>query len=106
MYLIKTKILQSSAGGYHCFADEDVPKGTIVFIFGEKDIRYSKEDFKRLSKKQKDRLIEFAVEDEFGNWYAPSTNIYPRHSCRPSIMPLFIGGHYADIAVRDIKKRR
>lgn len=104
MYLVKAKTLQCSTGEYHFFADEDIPKGTIVFVFGEQDIQYSKEEFEKLSPKQQDRLIDFAVEDEFGNWYAPSTNIYPRHSCSPPIMPLFVGGYYTDIAVTDIKR--
>jgi len=103
MYLIKTKILQSPIEGKGYFVDGDVPKGTIVYFYGEDDKRYSKEDFEKLVKKDKDRLIEFAVEDEFGNWVETSTGPYTNHSCDPNIMPLFIGGYYTNIAVKDIK---
>lgn len=103
MYLIRTKILQSPIGGKGYFADGNVPKGTIVYFYGEEDIRYSKRDFDNLDKKEKDRLFEFAVEDEFGNWVETSTGPYTNHSCDPNIMPLFIGGHYTSIAVKNIE---
>lgn len=103
MYLIKTKILQSPIEGQGYFANEDVPKGTIIYFYGETDIRYPKEDFEKLDKKEKERLLEFAVEDEFGNWVETSTGPFTNHSCDPNIMPIFIGGQYVDIAVKDIK---
>jgi len=31
------------------------------------------------------------------------TGPYTNHSCDPNIAPLFIGGYYADVAVKDIK---
>lgn len=103
MYLIKTKILQSPIEGKGYFADENVPKGTIIYFYGEDDTRYSIEDFEKLNKKDKDRLLKFAVEDEFGNWVETSTGPYTNHSCDPNIMAFFIGGYYVDIAVKDIK---
>lgn len=103
MYLIKTKILQSPIEGKGYFADENVPKGTIVYFYGKDDIRYSKEDLEKLDKKEKDRLLEDAVEDEFGIWVETSTGLYTNHSCDPNIMPLFIGGQYISMVVKDIK---
>jgi hypothetical protein len=104
MYLIKTKILQSPIEGKGYFADEDIPIGTIIYFYGENDKRFSKEEFEKLEKNEKDRLLEFAVEDEFGNWVETCTGPYTNHSCDPNIMPLFISGYYTDIAVKDIKK--
>lgn len=104
MYLIKTKILQSQIEGKGYFANQDVPKGTIVYFYDENDKRYSRENFEILDKKEKDRLLEFAVEDEFGNWVETSTGPYTNHSCDPNIMALFIGGFYTDIAVKEIKR--
>ncbi|MBU0975905.1 MAG: SET domain-containing protein-lysine N-methyltransferase [Patescibacteria group bacterium] len=101
--MIKTKILQSPIEGKGYFADENVPKGTIVYFYGEDDVRYSKEDLEKLNKKEKDRLLEDAVEDEFGIWVETSTGLYTNHSCDPNIMPLFIGSQYTSIVVKDIE---
>lgn len=103
MYLIKTKILQSPIEGKGYFADEGIPKGTIIYFYGENDKRFSREEFEKLEKYEKDRLLEFAVEDEFGNWVETCTGPYTNHSCDPNIAPLFISGYYTDIAVKNIK---
>jgi len=42
MYLIKTKILLSPIEGKGYFANEDIPKGTIIYFYGENDKRFSK----------------------------------------------------------------
>ncbi|MBN2016058.1 SET domain-containing protein-lysine N-methyltransferase [Candidatus Dojkabacteria bacterium] len=104
MYLIKTRIQESKIHGKGYIADEDVPIGTIIYFYGEKDKRISKEEFDILPQNKKEHLTEFAVEDEFGNWVETSTGPYTNHSCDPNIMPLFIEGYYTDIVVKDIKK--
>lgn len=104
MYLIKTNILQSPIQGKGYFAEENIPKGTILYCYGENDKRYSREDFEKFDNDKKDRLREFAVEDEFGNWIETGSGPYTNHSCDPNIAPLFIGGYYTDVAIKDIKK--
>ena len=99
MYLVKTKILSSKIDGKGYFADEDIPKGTIIYLYGNKDLRYSKQDFNKLSEQKKNQLIEFAVENEFGEWVETTTGPYTNHSCDPNILPLYIQGNYTDIGI-------
>lgn len=102
MYLIKVKIKDSTIHGKGYFADQFVPMGTIVYCYSSKDIKISKDRFEKLPKDKKNHLVEFAVEDEFGNWVETETGPFTNHSCDPTIMPIYVQGNYLDIAIKDI----
>lgn len=104
MYTVPLDIQNSTIEGRGYFATTDIPLGTIVYFYGESDIRYSPEQFEKLEPDVKKRVMDFAVEDEFGNWVETSTGAFTNHSCDPNIMPIFINGIYFDIAIKDIKK--
>lgn len=102
MYLIKVKVEDSKIQGKGYFADQFIPLGTIVYCYSSKDTKVSKKQFDLLPKDKRDHLVEFAVEDEFGNWVETETGPFTNHSCTPNIMPIYIQGHYLDIAIKDI----
>lgn len=104
MYTVPIEIKKSLIEGRGYFAAEDIPTGTIVYCYSKDDIRYTPDQFEELNNKEKSRVVNFAVEDEFGNWVETSTGAFTNHSCNPNIMPLFVAGIYCDIAIRDIKK--
>ncbi len=102
--MIKTFVKDSPIHGQGYFANEDIPLGTIMYFYAEDDIRYPKEQFENLSKTEKDRIIEFAVEDEFGNWVETKSGPFTNHSCDANMLSLYVNGLYTDIAVVDIHK--
>lgn len=104
MYAVKVNVGDSLIEGKGYFAAKDIPMGTLVYFYGEHDLRVSREQFAKMSSDQQTHLQEFGVEDEYGNWVETSTGPYTNHSCDPNIMQIFVNGIYMDIAVRDIKK--
>ena len=102
MYLIRTDIKESPIEGKGYFASEDVPLGTLVYFYSDADKRFTPSEFGSLSEVEQNRLREFAVEDEFGNWVETATGPHTNHSCDSNILPLFIDGYYTSIAVKNI----
>jgi hypothetical protein len=111
MYLVKTYRRQSEIEGKGIFARQSIPKGTIVFIYGQTEKLYTKEDLQSLPEEERERrlklIFEYGVEDEHGNWNVteggPDVGDI-NHSCNANILSLFVDGIYCDIAVRDIQK--
>ncbi len=104
MYVIKVSVKRSLIEGNGFFAEDFIPRGTIVYFYSDKDFRYSEQEFEALDQRQKDEIIKYGVEDEFGTWIITEQGPYTNHSCDANVLPLFIDGIYTDIAVRDIQK--
>ncbi len=107
MYLIKIYQKQSIIEGNGLFAAEFIPKGTIIYLYGNTDRFYSKEELIRLSEEEKQNLLKYGVEDEFGNWNMTDTGqclVEANHSCDANILSLFVDGIYCDIVIRDIQQ--
>lgn len=102
MYVVQTTILDSLIHGKGYFADQDIPLGTIVYLYGSSDVFYTKQQFMAMNQDEKNRLAEFGVEDEFGSWMLTSTGPYTNHSCDANILSLYVDGIYCDVAVKDI----
>mgnify|MGYP001583380590 CR=1 FL=1 len=70
MLTIKTKIGPSKIQGIGLFADEEIPKGTIVWKFNPLiDISLSKEELKKLSKESKEQIKKYAYLDKYSKKY-------------------------------------
>lgn len=107
MYLVDTYIKPSSIEGKGFFAKEFIPKGVVVYFYGDLDRFYSKGELRSLSDKEKKLLFKYGVEDEFGNWNMTETGldaIEANHSCDANILSLYVDGIYCDIAVKDIQE--
>ncbi|OPY48415.1 MAG: SET domain protein [Methanosaeta sp. PtaU1.Bin060] len=100
MYIVNILKKESKIEGYGVFAGEFIPKGTIVYFYGENEPFISKERFLSLSDDEKNLFYQYGVEDEAGNRLMKVDNI--NHSCDSSILSLFVDGIYCDIAVKDI----
>jgi len=107
MYIVDTYTEPSSIEGKGFFAKEFIPKGVVVYFYGDSDRFYSKGELKSLTDKEKELLFKYGVEDEFGNWNLTETGleaIEANHSCDANILSLFVDGIYCDIAVKDIQE--
>lgn len=100
MYTIEFYKDESLIDGKGIFADEFIPKGTIVYYYGSNDTYLSKNEFQFLSEDKREQLFKYGVEDEAGNWLV--TDGDANHSCDANILSLFIDSQYCDVAVKDI----
>lgn len=70
MITIKTKLGQSKIHGIGLFANEDIPKGKIIWEFNPIiDIYYSKSDLEKLSKESREQLHKYLFLDKTRNKY-------------------------------------
>lgn len=70
MLLIKTKIAQSKISGIGLFADQFIPKGTVVWKFMPKfDLLMSEEEVNSLSEPAREQFYNYAFLDKKYNKY-------------------------------------
>ncbi|MDD1757468.1 MAG: SET domain-containing protein [Methanotrichaceae archaeon] len=106
MYLMKTYINESSIEGNGIFAEDAIPRGTIVYFYSREDEFLSRDELESLPKDKKDQIQKYGVEDEFGNWRLTglwNSRVDVNHSCDANILSLWVEGMYCDIAVKNIK---
>lgn len=92
------ELRKSKISGTGLFAKKCIPKGTIIYI-GKKDKVYTLLQYQKLNKKDRQRVIKFAFEDEKGNLVFVRGNAkYWNHSCDPNCGPF----RDVDIAIKNI----
>lgn len=65
MLMVKTKIAPSKISGIGLFADQLIPKGTIVWQFNKDfDLLFSEEEINNLSEPAKEQFINYAYLDK------------------------------------------
>jgi SET domain-containing protein len=76
MYAVLVKVDKSNIDGQGVFAIEDIPKGTIAWIFKEKhDIKLSAKEYDSLSSLQKQKMDKTGYLSPWtGFWVFPSDN--------------------------------
>lgn len=109
MLKVKTITKQSDVHGIGLFADEDIPKGTVIWEFDPGlDISITKDEYSRLSSVSKQFF------DHYGYW-SDELDIYicaadgwrfTNHSKNPNTGTINSskGNEGQDVALRDIKK--
>jgi SET domain-containing protein len=108
MLTVKTKVDKSKIHGLGVFADQNIPKGTIVWMFKEGiDTKYTKEQFESMTKEQQKDIIHFSYYDINLNCYIHSfdDSRYVNHSDNPNLSSHY-DEHYVEgysYANRDIK---
>lgn len=82
MYIFKTLILKSGIEGSGVFADQDIPKGSIVWQFDpDHDLTLSLEDFEKLDLETKTEIRKVAyVSPTSGRWVYPPKNDPARYT--------------------------
>lgn len=84
------------------FAKKEIPKGTILWRASNFK-KYTKKQYDRLNKKNKEEIRKYAYEDENGNLFlCKGIERYWNHSCNPNCS--YSEKCDVDIAIRDIKK--
>jgi SET domain-containing protein len=107
MFLIKTKIGPSKIHGTGVFADEFIPKGTIVWIPSPGlDIELTKEQVDKLPELAKKYVLKYSYKSfKCGNYVLCFDNTrYVNHSNNPNTADIRtnIPGEDSDIAIEDI----
>lgn len=103
MLVVKTKIKNSKIHGIGLFADEFIPKGTLIWQLNKKfDLIYNKRQFNSLPNKVKDAIIFYGhFQKEEGGYVLCSDDArFFNHSTNPNCRSE-IGKTYA---LKDIKK--
>ena len=98
-------IKNGSISGKGLFAKRNMPKGTVVYKL-KNDVRiYSKDQYKKFSKRYKRILEKFANEDNSGMIIHHIDGAkYGNHSCYPNCHELSSGHAYMDITLKDIRE--
>jgi hypothetical protein len=111
MLHVKTKVMPSTIpeAGMGLFADEDIPKGTIVWSCVENvDSSVLDSDVEKMSKEERDKFILHAYKStKTGYWIACyDGGQYVNHSEYPNLgqYDFDTDSEYADVALRDILK--
>lgn len=96
-------ILKKTRGrGRGLFARQDIPRGTIVFFECPKCKVMPKSEFRKLTPKQRERLLFHSYTVKDGSVITPcGDSVYMNHSCNANVLDT---GRGFDIVVRDIKK--
>jgi len=97
MYVVRTIVRESRIEGNGRFADQAIPTGTIVYLYGHG------EDFVPVERVGCDRetVMRCGIQNEAGEWLVTDDPI--NHACNSNLMPVFVDGIYFDVAVRDIE---
>jgi hypothetical protein len=109
MLLVKTIIKNSAIAGTGLFADEDIPRGTKIWIFKEGvDLKISKKQLARRSTLVQSHTRTYAYFSKTTNKYVlPTDNArFMNHSFNPNVDVIFNEESDEDIniAARNIKK--
>ena len=107
MLTVKTTVKQSSIHGLGVFADQFIPKGTIVWMFKEGiDFKYTKQQFEQMNKEQQTKMTHFSYYDNNLECYilCSDNSKYVNHSDNPNLSSYY-DEHYVEgysYANRDI----
>jgi uncharacterized protein len=109
MMYVKTKIAQSKIHGIGLFADEFIPKGTVIWKFTEGfDLKFTKEQVKKFPKPVQDYLnIYMWLSKKSGKYcFASDNNKYCNHSKNPNTLSAYYNDEEEVVtkAIKDIKK--
>jgi hypothetical protein len=98
--MIKSKIGNSKIHGIGLFADEFIPKGTILFKKTRFDLEFDKKDLEELSEPAREQILKYSYKQNNKYILAPDDSRYVNHS---SNNPNADGSDpEIDIALRDI----
>ena len=87
MLMVKTKIKSSEINGIGLFADQFIPKGSVVWRFNPRfDIYFDSIDVEKMNKLQKDLIIYYAYfSKKSGKYvYCIDNNRFTNHSSNPN----------------------
>jgi len=91
MLYVKTKLKKSKISGIGLFADEPIPKGTLVWKFDPNiDLLLSKEEIEKLSKPAQEQIYKYGFLDAASNKFmlcgddARFFNHSPQNNCDDS----------------------
>lgn len=105
MLCVKTVLKQSLIHGIGLFADEDIPKGTIVWKFNDLiDLVLSEEQIDSLEEASKSQILNYSFKTVNGYYVlVGDDNRFINYSKNPNIMDID-DIESPSIAIRDIKK--
>lgn len=105
MLLVKTRIGQSKIHGTGLFADQFIPKGTIVWRFDPGiDLKFKQEEISELDGSMYDHLYLSTTTGLY--LFCNDDAKYMNHSLKPTLDGVELGdteGEGGDIAIRDIE---
>lgn len=109
MIYVKTKLKESKIHGIGLFADQFIPKGTIIWKFTPGfDKKYTKEQLKKLPKKAREYLDEYIWVSKKSKKYCFSVDNgkHFNHSENPNVLSAYYPNEEEVVtrAIRDIKK--
>jgi len=109
MIYVKTKLDKSNVHGIGCFADEDIPKGTIVWKFvAEFDQEFPRDFIQKLSTESRIQFLKYAyVSKKTDNYILCSDDTrFFNHSEDNNIKNFALESEQEgiDVAIKDIKK--
>ena len=109
MLFVKTKVLPSKIQGLGLFADEFIPKGTIIWKFTpEFDLKFTKEQISKFPKQVQEYLGTYCwLSKKSGKYCFSSDNgKYFNHSNNPNSLSAYYKNEEEVVtkAVRDIQK--
>lgn len=109
MLFIKTKVLPSKIQGLGLFADEFIPKGTIIWKFTpEFDLKFTKKQIKKFPKQVQEYLETYCwLSKKSDNYCFSSDNgKYFNHSKNPNSLSAYYENEEEVVtkAIRDIQK--
>lgn len=109
MIFVKTKVLPSKIHGSGLFADEFIPKGTIIWKFTPGfDLKFTKEQIKKLPKQVQKYLDSYCwLSKKSGKYcFASDNGKYINHSKTPNCLNTYYKNEEEDVikALRDIQK--
>jgi uncharacterized protein len=109
MLFVKTKILPSKIQGLGLFADEFIPKGTVIWKFTpEFDLKFTKTQIKKFPKQVQEYLDAYAwLSKKSGKYcFASDNGKYFNHSKTPNALSSYYKNEEEVItkALRDICK--
>lgn len=107
MLLIKTRTGKSAIDGIGCFADEFIPKGTVIWRYIDGfDQKIAPEEMARLSEPAKATFLKYSYLSKKGNFYVLCFDDarFFNHSFSPNVIGINgVDGEEAyDVAAHDI----
>ncbi len=108
MLYVKTKVLPSPIHGLGLFADQDIPKGTLVWKFTPGfDQRFTREQVEAFPKEVRDFLSFYAWQSKKSGLIcnASDNGKYFNHSTGPNVRSAYVEGEDEVVtrAVKDIR---
>lgn len=107
MLLVRTRLGQSLIHGIGLFADEPIPKDTIIWRFHPRiDIRMSEEEIRELSPASQDQMRRYSYREKHSGLYVLCGDDarFFNHTASPNCIDLYDGvSGDVTIALRDIE---